>query len=85
MAEVTRVDILFFAALAEAVGNDRLSWEGPGDSSVQDVIDWCIQEHPPLAQWNSSMAAAINEVYVNRDQVVQQGDTLALIPPVSGG
>ena len=31
------------------------------------------------------MATAINEAYVNRDHPVKRGDTLALIPPVSGG
>ena len=85
MAELTRVDILFFAALAEAAGTDRLSWEGQDDASVQDVIDWCIQMHPRLARWETSLATALNEVYVTRDHAVRQGDTLAFIPPVSGG
>ena len=53
--------------------------------SVQDVIDWCIQVHPPLARWETSLATALNEVYVTRDHAVRHGDTLALIPPVSGG
>ena len=85
MAELTRIDILFFAALAEAAGTDRLSWEGQDDASVQDVIDWCIQVHPPLARWETALATALNEVYVTRDHAVRHGDTLALIPPVSGG
>ena len=85
MAELIRIDILFFAALAEATGTDRLSWEGQDDASVQDVIDWCIQMHPPLARWETSLATALNEVYVTRDHAVRHGDTLALIPPVSGG
>lgn len=85
MAELNHVDILLFASLAEVAGTDRLAWDAPEGSSVQDVIDWCVQAHPPLARWQTSIATAINETYVNRDHPVHQGDTLALIPPVSGG
>ena len=85
MAQLNHVDILLFASLAEAAGTDRLAWEAPDGASVQDVIQWCVQAHPQLAGWETSMATAINEAYVNRDHPVKRGDTLALIPPVSGG
>ncbi len=33
----------------------------------------------------SSMAVAVNQEYASVDSVVQDGDEVALLPPVSGG
>jgi molybdopterin converting factor small subunit len=40
---------------------------------------------PKLNQSPSKIAYAVNEQFVSQDTPLQDGDVLALIPPVSGG
>ncbi|EEM84093.1 Molybdopterin converting factor (Subunit 1) [Bacillus thuringiensis serovar huazhongensis BGSC 4BD1] len=34
---------------------------------------------------SSEIMVAINEEYANEDDIIQTGDVIAMIPPVSGG
>ena len=80
-----RCEVLLFANLAEAVGEDRLSLELDNAATVSDALDRLASEHPAIGETRSTLAVAVNEQYAASTAELADGDTLALIPPVSGG
>ena len=77
--------VLLFAQLAQAIGKDRITIELSNGATVNDALTKLAQEHETIAQMRNSIAVAINEQYCNANTEIKDGDTLALIPPVSGG
>ncbi|QBK26866.1 molybdopterin converting factor subunit 1 [Ureibacillus thermophilus] len=76
------IKVLLFAHLQEAVGQSKVMVELEG-CTVQDVKKWMEKEYPQLSL--EQMMAAVNEEFVTDDAFVKDGDTLAFIPPISGG
>lgn len=77
--------VLLFAQLAESIGTDRLTIELPNGATVNDALSKLATNHEIIVQMRNSIAVAINEQYCNAETLINDGDTLALIPPVSGG
>lgn len=76
------IRVLLFAHLQESVGASML--EVPGDiQSVGTLKEW-LAEHYPLPGIRQVMTA-VNEAYATDETALQSGDTIAFIPPVSGG
>ena len=74
------VRIRLFAMLRERAGRDELELELPEGARVADAL--AALDH--LAG-GLSLVLAVNREYAPPDAVLQAGDELALIPPVSGG
>jgi molybdopterin synthase catalytic subunit/molybdopterin converting factor small subunit len=75
-----RVNVKLFAGLRERAGSSRRELELPDQARVGDV--W-----PALALGDEpeGLLYAINRDYAAREQLLADGDEVALIPPVSGG
>jgi molybdopterin converting factor subunit 1 len=76
-----RVAVRLFAGLRELAGTRATDIELQEGSTAADV--W-----PALGLGESGppgLLVAVNKTYAARDQVLQDGDEVALIPPVSGG
>lgn len=80
-----RVRVLLFAGLREAAGTRELALDLPDGAAASALRDRLAHEHPPLAPLLARAALAVNEEYVTGDAALHDGDTVALIPPVSGG
>ncbi|WP_085992599.1 molybdopterin converting factor subunit 1 [Oceanobacillus senegalensis] len=76
------IHILLFASLQEKVGKDRVDIE-LDQISVTDLKN-SLKERYPLTEIDQVMVA-INEEYAIDTDIVRAGDTVAFIPPVSGG
>lgn len=76
------VDVLFFAELQEAVGKEKLSYNAAG-MTVKALKDEILSAQK-LDHIDNAMIA-VNEEYAQEDTVLQTGDIVAFIPPVSGG
>ncbi len=77
--------VLFFAQLAEAIGSDRLTIELPEGATVAEALSVLSKAHEAIAATANAIAVAVNEQYSAATVVLKNGDTIALIPPVSGG
>jgi molybdopterin synthase sulfur carrier subunit len=82
---VITVTVKLFAAYQEAYGLTELVLEFSQCTPVQAVCDRLIAEHPQLAQWRNLTRFGINLQFVAPDTLMQEGDEVVLIPPVSGG
>ncbi|MEA5512582.1 MoaD/ThiS family protein [Nodularia sp. UHCC 0506] len=79
------VNVKLFAAYQEAYGVSELILEFPYGTTVSAVCDRLIAEHPELNQWRDITRFGINLIFVEPDSLLQDGDEVVLIPPVSGG
>lgn len=81
-----QVRIFYFGALKDTFPAGEGLMEIPAGSTAQTVLDRC-RDLAPQAQrdlW-PNLAVAINQQYAARTQPLQEGDEIALLPPVSGG
>jgi sulfur-carrier protein len=79
------VTVKLFAAYQEAFKVSELVLEFPDRMPVKAVCDRLITEHPELSQWRDITRFGINLIFVEPDTLLQDGDEVVLIPPVSGG
>ncbi len=77
-----QVKVLFFASHRRAAGVGETTLELPDGASVREASQ--ILERQYGLTLRGSMVA-VNDEYATPEQVLEGGDTLALIPPVSGG
>jgi MoaE-MoaD fusion protein len=75
-----RIRVRLFAGLRDRVGMGENELELPEGARARDV--WDVLE---LGAEPAGLAYAVNRQYVDRDHGLQDGDELAIIPPVSGG
>ncbi|MFZ5817096.1 MAG: molybdenum cofactor biosynthesis protein [Bacillota bacterium] len=78
------VTVKLFAAAADAAGRRLLEGDWAGLTPPQ-LVEALQQEYPGLARLAPVLAIAVNREYATPDHVLQDGDEVALIPPVSGG
>ncbi len=76
------INILLFAHLQEVVGKSKLTVE-LSDVSVAQLKEWMEQQYPKLKL--QQMMTAINEEFATDTTIINTGDTIAFIPPISGG
>lgn len=76
------IPILLFAGLKDRVGQDHLQWD-EFPIKVTTLRDK-LKRIEGLENMDQVMIA-VNESYATDDVEIKDGDTVALIPPVSGG
>jgi MoaE-MoaD fusion protein len=75
-----QVTVRLFAMLRERAGASEMTLELPEGARVRDALE----SLGDLAR-GLPLVMAVNREYAPEDQVLNPGDELALIPPVSGG
>ena len=75
-----RITVRLFAGLRELAGTASRDLELPTGSSVEEVWDALGLGAEP-----AGLLYAVNRAYAQRGQPLEEGDEVALIPPVSGG
>jgi MoaE-MoaD fusion protein len=80
-----QVRLLFFATLKDIVGAREMRLEVPHGSTVADVLTHLESTYPRVKDYRPVVLTAINEEYVDQSALVQEGDEVAIFPPVSGG
>jgi sulfur-carrier protein len=82
MATVT---VKLFAAYQEAYGKPEVILEVPSDMTVEKVGDRIRAPFPALHPLAAITRYGLNLAFVEPNTLVQDGDEVVLIPPVSGG
>lgn len=85
MSESIEIKLKLFAAYQDAYQQSELELSVPQGTTVADVCDRLIRDRPELEQWRSITRFGVNLQFVSPETVVQHGDEVVLIPPVSGG
>jgi molybdopterin converting factor subunit 1 len=80
-----RVTVRLFARLRDIAGASELARDLAPGATIGDVWRELAHEFPELANYERSISTAINADYTRMDQVLDEGDEVAFLPPVSGG
>lgn len=78
-----RVKVLFFALYREQSGLEATELELPAGSTIQQARQQLQTLYPRLSL--AGGVAAVNQQFAQPGRELQDGDELALLPPVSGG
>lgn len=82
---VISVTVRYFAILREQLDRSQETISLPDGTTAGEVFAIVTAARPDLAPLQRSMLLMVNETYVKPDRVLQDGDEVAFIPPVSGG
>jgi molybdopterin converting factor subunit 1 len=80
-----KLTILYFAHLAERTGTREETRDVPDGVSAGDLRELIERAHPKLAGMLTSVRLALDEEFAPDTTPLRDGQTVALIPPVSGG
>jgi molybdopterin converting factor subunit 1 len=79
-----QIEVLLFGIIADLIGESNISMKINSGSTIGDFKKYLIANYPQLKTY-TTYAIALNEAYALDRQIIQQQDTIAIIPPVSGG
>jgi molybdopterin synthase sulfur carrier subunit len=79
------ITIKLFAAYQEAYNIGELKRDFAPNISILDVLNQLISEHPELEKWRSLTRFGLNLQFVEAETLLNDGDEIVFIPPVSGG
>jgi molybdopterin converting factor subunit 1 len=80
-----QITVRFFAILKDRAGVGEAVLELPSNAAVHLALEAVVGKYPSIAQDLKRCAFAVNREYASTEKVLNDGDELALIPPVSGG
>jgi molybdopterin converting factor subunit 1 len=80
-----RVNVRLFAMVRERVGKGEISLELPVGATVARAAMELEKAYPGMGEQMKRAGFAVNREYVSVEMVLEDGDELAVIPPVSGG
>ena len=78
-----KVQVLFFGATAEITGKREIELNLAEETKAEKVFDGVLNDFPQMRQ--HSLLFAVNQAYSNGDEIIKNGDELAIFTAVSGG
>ena len=75
----------FYSRLKEIVGASALELSVPKNATVNDLFEQLKESYPKLRDFEKSMLFGIGVEFVDRNHPLNEGDTIAVMPPVQGG
>lgn len=79
------IEVLLFASLRDAVGENRVRMDVPDGASALEVARALYRDQDLSHMEALPVRYAVDEAFVPGGHVLRDGDRLAIIPPVSGG
>lgn len=75
----------FYSRLKEIVDASLLDLSLPEKATVNDLFKQLQKRYPQLRDFEKSVLFGIGVEFVDRDHQLNDGDVIAIMPPVQGG
>ncbi|MFW6038251.1 MAG: molybdopterin converting factor subunit 1 [Candidatus Saliniplasma sp.] len=85
MSSTINVKLKFFASSREIVGSKELDMDIERGSKTKDVLNILMEKFPGLKDFEGQLILAVNKQTGKADRLLEDGDEIAVLPPVSGG
>lgn len=79
-----RITVLYFASLADKAQQGQQQLDLADNLSLSELYTQLQQQHG-FDLGTSKVRVAINDEFASWDDAINDGDTIAFIPPVAGG
>jgi molybdopterin synthase sulfur carrier subunit len=83
--EAMKITMKYFASLREVCGESTEVYEVPDGTTVGELRRKAVEAHSGLGDIVEMTLPVVNMEYVGDDRVLEEGDEVSFIPPVSGG
>ena len=80
-----KITLKLFGSLREAEGESSLRVELEPGATVADLRRWLAKRNPLVDKLGDRLAASVNLEIASLDDVLEEGDEVAFLPPVAGG
>lgn len=80
---MSRVKVMYFAEIKEILQTNSENIDIKESIDVESFKQVLFERHPSIS--NKKFQVAVNEEFVQKEDIIQPTDVVALIPPVSGG
>ncbi|HMT07594.1 MAG TPA: MoaD/ThiS family protein [Pyrinomonadaceae bacterium] len=78
-----KLNILFFGATADIIGKRRIEIDLPIDTIASQILDKLISDFPSLSEHR--LLYSVNQQYASGNEILADGDEIAIFTAVSGG
>src|SRR5437899_12345099 len=79
------IRVIYFGMLKDAVGRQIDDVTLPANSTLADLVNDRIGHTPVIDNFRTVLAFSVNQQYAQLSTALQDGDEVAMLPPVSGG
>jgi molybdopterin converting factor small subunit len=80
-----RIRLVLFAVYGDLAGTNELELELPAGATARDAVAALRARGEPARRIPHAPVVARNCAYAGIDEPLEDGDELALLPPVAGG
>ena len=80
-----RIKMIYFAQAREAAETRGEEFSLTGSPRISNALSKAFTAHPRLKMLEKMIKVALNEEMIQQDALLQDGDRVALLPPVIGG
>ena len=75
----------FYSRVKEILGASAFELSLPKNATVNDLFEQLKETYPKLRDFEKSMLFGVGVEFVDRNHVLNEGDVIAIMPPVQGG
>jgi sulfur-carrier protein len=75
----------FYSRLKEVIGAPALDISLRKNATVNDLFEQLKENYPQLRDFEKSMLFGVGVEFVDRNHLLNDGDVIAIMPPVQGG
>lgn len=79
------VTVAYFARARECAGTAEEKLELTRPASLEQLLSRVMAIHPSLTEIKQILRPLVNGIWVSEDAELNDGDRVALLPPVGGG
>lgn len=80
-----RVQVVYFGSARDIAGSREEEYSFPNTVSVDTLLSTAESRHKGLVNLRKSIRVAVNESVISTEVTLDDGDVVAILPPVAGG